>query len=74
MASPIKFTEALQKRDTLKIKPQGGSLMEALGFGLEKVEEKDPDLHIHTLHAIYSKHSALEKILFKSRYSFSACK
>ena len=46
MASPIKFTEALQNGDALKIKPQGGSLMEALGFGLEKVEEKDPDYYM----------------------------
>ena len=46
MASPIKFTEALQNGDALKIKPQGGSLMEALGFGLEKVEEKDTDFYM----------------------------
>ena len=46
MASPIKFTEALQNGDALKINPQGGSLMEALGFGLEKVEEKDPDFYM----------------------------
>ena len=46
MASPIKFTEALQNGDALKLKPQGGSLMEALGFGPEKVEEKDPDFYM----------------------------
>ena len=46
MASPIKFTEALQNGDALKINPQGGSMMEALGFGLEKVEEKDPDFYM----------------------------
>ena len=46
MASPIKFTEALQNGDALKINPQGGSLMEALGFGPEKVEEKDPDFYM----------------------------
>ena len=46
MASPIKFTEALQNGDALKINPQGGSLMEALGFDLEKVEEKDPDFYM----------------------------
>ena len=46
MASPIKFTEALQNGDALKINPQGGSLMEALGFGLEKVEKKDPDFYM----------------------------
>ena len=46
MASPIKFTEALQNGDSLKINPQGGSMMEALGFGPEKVEEKDPDFYM----------------------------
>ena len=46
MASPIKFTEALQNGDALKINPQGGSMMEALGFGLEKVEKKDPDFYM----------------------------
>ena len=46
IASPIKFTEALQNGDALKINPQGGSLMEALGFGPEKVEEKDPDFYM----------------------------
>ena len=46
MASPVKFTEALQNGDAFKINPQGGSMMEALGFGLEKVEEKDPDFYM----------------------------
>ena len=46
MASPIKFTEALQNGDALKINPQGGSIMEALGFGPEKAEEKDPDFYM----------------------------
>ena len=46
MASPIKFTEALQNGDALKINPQGGSMMEALGFGPEKVEERDPDFYM----------------------------
>ena len=46
MASPIKFTEALQNGDALKINSQGGSLMEALGFGPEKVEEKDPEFYM----------------------------
>ena len=46
MVSPIKFTEALQNGDALKINPQGGSLMEALGFGPEKVEEKDLDFYM----------------------------
>ena len=46
VASPIKFTEALQNGDALRVNPQGGALMEALGFGLEKVEEKDPDFYM----------------------------
>ena len=46
IASPIKFTETLQNGDALKVNPQGGSLMEALGFGPEKVEEKDPDFYM----------------------------
>ena len=46
VASPIKFTEALQNGDALRVNPQGGTLMEALGFGPEKVEEKDPDFYM----------------------------
>ena len=46
MASPIRFTEALQNGDALKINQQGGSLMEALRFGPKKVEEKDPDFYM----------------------------
>ena len=46
VASPIKFTEALQNGDALKVNPQGGALMEALGFGLNKVEEDDPDFYM----------------------------
>ena len=33
VTSPFKFTEALQNGDALKVNPQGGALMEALGFG-----------------------------------------
>ena len=40
MASPIKFTETLQNGDALRVNPQGGALMEALGFGPERMEEK----------------------------------
>ena len=40
IASPIKFTETLQNGDALKVNPQGGSLMEALGFGPEKWRKK----------------------------------
>ena len=46
MALPIKFTEALQNGDALRVNPQGGALMEALGFGPERVEEKDPDFYM----------------------------
>ena len=46
VTSPIKFTEALQNGDTLKVNPQGGALMEALGFGPDKVEENDPDFYM----------------------------
>ena len=46
VASPIKFTEALQNEDALKVNPQGGALMEALGFGSERVEEQDPDFYM----------------------------
>ena len=45
-ASPIKFTETLQNGDALKVNPQGGALMEALGFGPERVEEQDPDFYM----------------------------
>ena len=46
MASPIEFTEVLQNGDALKVNPQGGALMEAWGFGPERVEEKDPDFYM----------------------------
>ena len=46
VASPIKFTEALQNGDALKVNSWGGALMEALGFGPNKVEEDDPDFYM----------------------------
>ena len=46
VASPVKFTEALQNGDALKVNPQGGTLMEALGFGPHKVEENDLDFYM----------------------------
>ena len=46
VTSPIKFTEDLQNGDALKVNSQGGALMEALGFGPNKVEEKDPDFYM----------------------------
>ena len=30
----------------MKVNPQGGALMEALGFGPSKVEEDDPDFYM----------------------------
>ena len=46
VTSPVKFTEALQNGDALKVNPQGGALMEALGFGPQKVEGHDPDFYM----------------------------
>ena len=46
MDTPVKFTEALQNGDALKVNPQGSTLIEALGFGPEKLEEKDPDFYM----------------------------
>ena len=46
VASPIKFTDTLRNGDALKVNPQGGALMEALGFGPNKVEEDDPDFYM----------------------------
>ena len=46
VASPVKFTEALHNENALKVNPQGGALMEALGFGPHKVEENDLDFYM----------------------------
>ena len=46
VAFPVKFTEALQNGNALKVNPQGGALMEALGFGPHKVEENDLDFYM----------------------------
>ena len=46
VTSPVKFTEALQNGDALKVNPQGGALIEALGFGPQKMEEHDPDFYM----------------------------
>ena len=46
IASPINLTKDLQNGDALKVNPRGGALMEALGFGLDKVEERDPDFYM----------------------------
>ena len=44
--SPIKFTEELQNGVTLKIKPQGQSLLHTLGFEPEDRETPDPDFYM----------------------------
>ncbi|MDA8043505.1 MAG: hypothetical protein MPJ22_13885, partial [Pirellulales bacterium] len=46
VVSPVEFTGALQNGDALKVNPQGGALMEALGFGPDKIEENDPDFYM----------------------------
>ena len=46
VASLVKFTEALQNGDALKVNPQGGALKEALGFGPHKAEENDSDFYM----------------------------
>ena len=46
MTSPINFTKDLQNGDALKVNPQGDALMEVLGFGPDKVEERDPDFYM----------------------------
>ena len=46
IASPVKFTKDLQNGDALKVNPQGGALMEVLGFGPNNVEERDPDFYM----------------------------
>ena len=46
VASLVKFTEALKNGDALKVNPQAGALMEALGFGPDKVEENDTDFYM----------------------------
>ena len=45
-ASPIKFTEELQNGATLKIKPQGQSLLQTLGFEAQDREVPDPDFYM----------------------------
>ena len=45
-ASPIKFTEELQNGTTLKIKPQGQSLLQTLGFEVQDREVPDPDFYM----------------------------
>ena len=46
VASPVNFTKDLQNGEALKVNPQGGALMEALGIGPSKVDERDPDFYM----------------------------
>ena len=44
--SPIKFTRELQNGATLKIKPQGQSLLQTLGFEVQDRRAPDPDFYM----------------------------
>ena len=44
--SPIKFTRELQNRATLKVKPQGQSLLQTLGFEAEDKGAPDADFYM----------------------------
>ena len=44
--SPIKFTRELQKRAALKVKPQGQSLLQTLGFEAQDKGTPDPDFYM----------------------------
>ena len=45
-ASPIKFTGELQNGATLKVKPQGQSLLQTLGFEVQDKGAPDPDFYM----------------------------
>ena len=44
--SPIKFTRELQNRATLKVKPQGQSLLQTLGFEAQDKGAPEPDFYM----------------------------
>ena len=44
--SPTKFTRELQNRATLKVKPQGQSLLQTLGFEAQDKGAPDPDFYM----------------------------
>ena len=44
--SPIKFTRGLQNRTNLKVKPQGQSLLQMLGFEVQDKGAPDPDFYM----------------------------
>ena len=45
-ASPIKFTKELKNGATLKVKPQGQSLLQTLGFEAQDKGAPDPDFYM----------------------------
>ena len=45
-AIPIKFTEKLQNRAALKVRPQGWSLLRTLGFDTQDEETQGPDFYM----------------------------
>ena len=45
-ASPIKFTRELQNGAALKVKPQGQSLLQTIGFEAQDTGVPDPDFYI----------------------------
>ena len=44
--TPIKFTEKLQNRATLRVRPQGQSLLRTLGFDAQDEETQGPDFYM----------------------------
>ena len=44
--SPIKFTRELQNGAALKVKPQGQSLLQTLGFEAQDTGAPDPDFYM----------------------------
>ena len=44
--SPIKYTRELQNGATLKVKPQGQSLLQTLGFEVQDKGAPDPDFYM----------------------------
>ena len=45
-ASPIKFTKELQNGAALRVKPQGQSLLQTLGFEVQDRGAPDPDFYM----------------------------
>ena len=45
-ATPIKFTEELQNGATLRVRPQGWSLLRTIGFEAQDEETQGPDFYM----------------------------